>query len=71
VDGLGTARAVLAERFPDADPRPVENRRPLLARLGIGAPAAGLPAGPVGTAGWVLEALSAVEIRSAWARFGL
>jgi hypothetical protein len=64
VDGLGTARAVLAERFPDAEPRPVESRKPLLARLGVGPPAAG-------PAGWALEALSAVEIRSAWARFGL
>lgn len=67
VDGLGTPRAVLAERFPDADVRPVESRRPLLARLGIGPPSAG----PAGSAGWVLDALSAVEIRSAWARFGL
>ena len=40
VDGLGTARSVLAERFPDAELVPVEARRPLLARLGIGAPAA-------------------------------
>ena len=41
VDGLGTARAVLTERFPDAELVPVEARRPLLARLGIGpAPAA-------------------------------
>ncbi len=71
VDGLGTARAVLAERFPEAEPRPVESRRPLLARLGIGPPAAGPPSAPVGSAGWALEALSAVEIRSAWARFGL
>ncbi len=68
VDGLGTARAVLAERFPEAELRPVEQRRPVLARLGLGAPAATAPAG---AAGWALEALSAVEIRSAWARFGL
>ena len=40
IDGLGTPRGVLAERFPDADLVPVEARKPLLARLGIGAPAA-------------------------------
>ena len=40
IDGLGTARGVLAERFPDAELVPVEGRKPLLARLGIGAPAA-------------------------------
>ena len=40
VDGLGTARAVLTERFPDAELVPVDARRPLLARLGIG-PASG------------------------------
>ena len=32
VDGLGTPRAVLAERFPDAELVPVEGRRPLLAK---------------------------------------
>ena len=37
VDGLGTPRGVLTERFPDAELVPVEARRPLLARLGIGA----------------------------------
>ena len=71
VDGLGTARAVLAERFPDAEPRPVEQRRPLLARLGVGGPGVGPAPSPAGSADWVLDALSAVEIRSAWARFGL
>src|SRR5690242_2621368 len=37
VDGLGTARRVLAERFPEAELAPVEGRRPLLARLGLAA----------------------------------
>jgi len=42
VDGLGTARGVLGERFPDAELVPVGGRKPLLARLGLGgAPAAG------------------------------
>src|SRR5262245_23970152 len=35
VDGLGTARTVLTERFPDAEQVLVEGRRPLLARLGL------------------------------------
>jgi signal peptide peptidase SppA len=72
VDGLGTARAVLAERFPDAEQVPVEGRRPLLARLGLaGSPAArGAFSGGPG-----VDALSgilqAVEVRAAWARYGL
>ena len=39
VDGLGTVRSVVEKHFPDAELLPVESRRPLLARLGIGAPA--------------------------------
>lgn len=70
VDGLGTPREVLSRRFPDAELRPVEQRKPLLARLGVGGPAAALP-GSGGPGGWVLDALSAVEVRAAWARFGL
>lgn len=70
VDGLGTPREVLARRFPDAEARPVEHRRPLLARLGVGPAAAGAAAaGDPG--GWVLDALSAAEVKAAWARFGL
>ena len=64
VDGLGTPRGVLAERFPDADLVPVEARKPLLARLGIGAPAA---AG----ADLVLGLAQAADIRATWARYGL
>src|ERR687893_1002826 len=41
VDGLGTARSVLAERFPDAELLPAEGRRPLLARFGLTAAATG------------------------------
>lgn len=69
IDGLGTPREVLSRRFPDADLRAVESRKPLLARLGVG-PAAAL-AGADGPGGWVHDALSAVEARAAWARFGL
>jgi signal peptide peptidase SppA len=68
VDGLGTARTVLAERFPDAEPVLVEGRRPLLARLGLaGAPAAGNALGVDALSG----ILQAVEVRAAWARYGL
>ncbi|MGH3564804.1 MAG: S49 family peptidase [Pseudonocardia sp.] len=67
VDGLGTARSVLTERYPDAELVAVEGRKPLLARLGLGsAPAAGATAidGLLGIA-------QAAEIRATWARYGL
>lgn len=68
VDGLGTARTVLGERFPDAEPVHVDARKPLLARLGIGGPAAaGAPFGPDG----LLGIMQAAEIRATWARYGL
>lgn len=68
VDGLGTAREVLAERFPDAELVPVEGRRPLLARLGLaGAPAAG----PALGADLLLGIAEAARIRASWARYGL
>lgn len=68
VDGVGTARALLAERFPDAEQVLVEGRKPLLARLGLaGAPAAG---GPLG-ADVLLGVVQAAEARAAWARYGL
>lgn len=67
VDGLGTARGVLTERFPDADLMPVEGRKPLLARLGVGAAPA---AGAFGVDG-LLGVTQAAEIRASWARYGL
>ncbi|WP_028924249.1 S49 family peptidase [Pseudonocardia acaciae] len=66
VDGLGTAREIIANRFPDAEPVLVEGRKPLLARLGVGAPAAGF-----GAASLAEGLLQAAELRAAWARFGL
>ncbi|WP_232661119.1 S49 family peptidase [Pseudonocardia sp. TRM90224] len=68
VDGLGTARGVLTERFPDAELVPVEGRKPLLARLGLG----GVPAarGAVGT-DLLLGIAEAAEVRAMWARYGL
>jgi len=68
VDGLGTARGVLTERYPDAALTPIEGRKPLLARLGLGAaPAAGRVAG----AELLLTLVEAAEDRAAWARYGL
>lgn len=68
VDGLGTARGVLTERFPDAELVNVEGRKPLLARLGLaGSPAA---AGLLGSDG-LLGIVQAAEIRATWARYGL
>jgi hypothetical protein len=55
---------VLTERFPEAELVTVEARKPLLARLGIGAPAA---AG----ADLVLGMVQAADIRATWARYGL
>ncbi|WP_041760252.1 S49 family peptidase [Pseudonocardia dioxanivorans] len=68
IDGLGTPRSVLADRFPDAEIVPVESRRPLLARLGIGAPAAAATFSPVNS---LLGIAEAAEVRALWARYGL
>ncbi|TQM16224.1 signal peptide peptidase SppA [Pseudonocardia kunmingensis] len=68
VDGLGTARPVLGERFPDAELVPVEGRKPLLARLGLAPPAAAT--GLISTDA-VLGVTEAAEIRALWARYGL
>ncbi len=68
VDGLGTLREVVARRFPDAHIVTVEPRKPLLARLGVGAPAAGAPGGPASA---VHAALDSLEHRAMWSRFGL
>lgn len=68
IDGLGTARGVLADRFPDVEVVAVEGRKPLLARLGLGsAPAA---AGALGPDAW-LGLAQAADIRATWARYGL
>ncbi|KAA9166796.1 S49 family peptidase [Amycolatopsis acidicola] len=59
VDGLGNLREVIAERYPDAEITVAEPKKPLLARLGLGAPAA------------ASALLDAVSQRAAWSRFGL
>jgi signal peptide peptidase SppA len=67
VDGVGNLRAVITERYPDAEISVAEPKRPLLARLGLGGPGAfgGLAADRL------LAAVEAVEVRAAWSRFGL
>ncbi|GLZ41256.1 serine protease [Actinokineospora sp. NBRC 105648] len=67
VDGLGSLRAVVAKRFPDAEVAVAEPKRPLLARLGI----AGGPGFGLSTSDRVLAAVEAVENRATWSRFGL
>jgi signal peptide peptidase SppA len=57
IDGVGSLRGVLTERYPDAELTVAEPRRPLLARLGIGGAAQSL--------------LSAIEHRALWSRYGL
>ena len=64
VDGLGTARGVLTERFPDAELVPVEGRRPVLARLGLAASGRS-------PADLLTGVAQAAEIRATWARYGL
>jgi signal peptide peptidase SppA len=59
IDGLGSLRQVLTERYPNAEISVAEPKKPLLARLGIGAPAA------------ASAVLDAVTQKAAWSRFGL
>ncbi len=59
IDGVGSLRQVITERFPDAEISVAEPKKALLARLGIGAPAA------------ASALLDAVQHKAAWSRFGL
>ncbi len=61
VDGIGTLREVVAKRFPEAEITVAEPKKPLLAKLGLGGPAA---------AG-ASALLHAIEQRTSWSRFGL
>ncbi|KDN16793.1 S49 family peptidase [Amycolatopsis rifamycinica] len=58
-DGLGSLRQIVTERYPDAEISVAEPKKPLLARLGLGAPAA------------ASAVLDAVTQKAAWSRFGL
>ncbi|CRK60803.1 possible signal peptide peptidase [Alloactinosynnema sp. L-07] len=64
IDGVGTLRSVVADRFPDAEITIAEPKRPLLARLGVASAA-------MSTQDRVLAAMEAVENRAVWSRFGL
>lgn len=57
IDGLGNLRELIAERFPGAEIKMVEPKKPLLARLGVGAPAAAI--------------MDAVLQKAMWSRYGL
>ncbi|WP_414936401.1 S49 family peptidase [Amycolatopsis sp. cmx-11-51] len=59
IDGVGSLRQVISERYPDAEISIAEPKKALLARLGIGAPAA------------ASALLDAVQHKAAWSRFGL
>lgn len=61
IDGIGTMREVVGKRFPDAEITVAEPKKPLLARIGLGGPAA---AGATAL-------VNAIEQRSTWSRFGL
>jgi signal peptide peptidase SppA len=59
IDGVGTLREVINQRYPGAEISVAEPKKALLARLGIGAPAA------------ASALLDAVTTKAAWSRFGL
>src|SRR5438067_6187848 len=59
IDGIGSIRQIVEERFPDAEIVVAEPKKPLLARLGIGAPAA------------ASALMDAAMQRVHWSRFGL
>jgi signal peptide peptidase SppA len=59
IDGLGSLRQIITQRYPDAEISVAEPKKPLLARLGLGAPAA------------ASAVLDAVTQKAAWSRFGL
>jgi len=70
VDGLGTLRGVLDQRYPNAHVVSVEPRRSVLARIGVGGAAARLGLG--GAPGdQLLAVLDLLEQRATWSRFGL
>ncbi|NIH86153.1 S49 family peptidase [Amycolatopsis granulosa] len=59
VDGIGNLREIVEQRYPDAEITIAEPKKPLLARLGLGAPAA------------AHALLDAVAQRVAWSRYGI
>lgn len=71
-DAVGTLRAVVAERFPEAEIETMHPPKPLLARLlGAGGDGAGLTgAAAAVTAGALEGALGSLQRRGLWATFG-
>jgi ClpP class serine protease len=69
VDRLGTMRGEISKRYPNAEIVTVEQRRPLLARLGLLPAAAALSNRSASES--ALAVLEALEHRAAWSRFGL
>jgi serine protease SohB len=70
VDGIGDLRSVLRERFGDKVVTPlITAERGLLGRRVFGVGRGGLPAGL--EVGLAEEAISALEARAIWARYGL
>lgn len=67
VDGVGTLREIVERKYPDAHIQTVEARKPLLARLGMGASAV-VGKNPAES---VLSTFDALEHRALWSRFGL
>ncbi|MFB9906500.1 S49 family peptidase [Allokutzneria oryzae] len=67
VDGVGTLREVVTRRWKGAEIAVTEPKKPLLAKLGLGAATSllGTPADKV------LAAVEAVEHRALWSRLGL
>ena len=59
IDGLVSLRDVISQRYPDAEISVAEPKKTVLARLGLGAPAA------------ASAMLDAVTHKAAWSRFGL
>ncbi|MFF0144560.1 signal peptide peptidase SppA [Amycolatopsis sulphurea] len=59
IDGLGSLRQIIEQRYPDAEIAVAEPKKPLLARLGLGAPVA------------ASAVLDAVSTKAAWSRYGL
>ncbi|MGL6234538.1 MAG: S49 family peptidase [Segniliparus sp.] len=64
-DAVGSLRTVLAERFPDAKPHEVKPKQQLLQRLGLAASVEDIALRALD------GAVSAVERRAMWSRFGL
>ncbi|GAB2740256.1 S49 family peptidase [Salinifilum aidingensis] len=71
LDGLGTMRSVVREKFPDAHLVSVEPRKPLLARLGVSSPASTGLGSLLGGSDPVMSTVEALEHRALWSRFGL